>query len=413
MYILCTNGTPSVDTLDHLPPLLPLFLNYRDTDVTISGQDELGISHALRLRDRVRYIDLHLPPSILNKFLLLMDGPFPSLEHLSLSSETDNMSTLTLPKTFLAPKLCYLALNIHPPKRLQLLSFTASLVRLVLENIRTSTYFLPRILVTRLQLLPHLEQLTIGFSIPIPRPSVERRLFDKQGAPVTLPNLKLLTFQGVSAYLECLVAQIRAPLLEQLDITFFNQIVFALPHLSHLVNVTERLKLPAAKVFFENDGVSITTADHGMPWSDGCFLLLVKCKQLDWQIDCAAQICSALMPGLSDVEALTLDFHEQIMPTEWQNGEIDGTTWHDLLRSFIRVKMLRIVDSLSGELSRALRMDEIGSDPGLLPDLRELESEFNVVFVTGLFGSFIDARRVAGRPVRPAFTSFLPLRTYY
>lgn len=101
------------------------------------------------------------------------------------------------------------------------------------------------------------------------------------------------------------------------------------------------------------------------------------------------------------------------MPTEWQNGEIDGTTWHDLLRSFIRVKMLRIVDSLSGELSRALRMDEIGSDPGLLPDLRELESEFNVVFVTGLFGSFIDARRVAGRPVRPAFTSFLPLRTYY
>jgi hypothetical protein len=46
------------------------------------------------------------------------------------------------------------------------------------------------------------------------------------------------------------------------------------------------------------------------------------------------------------------------MPTEWQNGEIDGTTWHELLRSFIGVKELRICDSLSEELSRALQVDE-------------------------------------------------------
>ena len=412
MYILCTSGTPLVDTLDHLPPLLPLFVEYQYPHVTISDQDILGISHALRLRDRVRYIDLDLRPSILNNFLLLMDGPFPILEHLSLSSGVDNTSTLTLPKTFLAPNLSYVSLNIRPPKRLRLLTFTASLVILVLENIRTSGYFLPRLLVTRLQSLHHLEQLTIGFSIPIPRPSEERRLLDKLGTPVTLHNLKILTFQGVSAYLECLVAQIRAPRLEELDITFFNQIAFTLPHLLHLINVTEGLQLPSAKVFFEHNGVSITTTDHNIPWSGGRFLLLVKCKQLDWQIDCAAQICSALMPGLYSVEVLTLDFHEQIMPTEWQNGEIDGTTWHDLLRSFIGVKMLRICDSLSGELSRALRVDEIGSDPGLLPYLQEIESEseFNVVTVTGLFGSFMDARQDAGRPVHPAFTSFIPER---
>ena len=149
MYILCTSGTPLVDTLDHLPPLLPLFVEYQYPHVTITDQDILGISHALRLRDRVRYIDLDLRPSILNNFLLLMDGPFPILEHLSLSSGVDNTSTLTLPKTFLAPNLSYVSLNIRPPKRLRLLTFTASLVILVLENIRTSGYFLPRLLVTR------------------------------------------------------------------------------------------------------------------------------------------------------------------------------------------------------------------------------------------------------------------------
>jgi hypothetical protein len=30
------------------------------------------------------------------------------------------------------------------------------------------------------------------------------------------------------------------------------------------------------------------------------------CKQLDWQIDCAAQICHELIPALSSVERFTL-----------------------------------------------------------------------------------------------------------
>ena len=96
----------------------------------------------------------------------------------------------------------------------------------------------------RLRSLPQLEELYIGFSIPIPRPSTERELLGEQGTPVTLPSLKNLRFKGVSAYLESLVAQIRAPLLEQLDITLFNQIAFALPHLSHLINITEGFKFP-------------------------------------------------------------------------------------------------------------------------------------------------------------------------
>ena len=227
----------------------------------------------------------------------------------------------------------------------------------------------------------------------------------EQGAPVTLPNLKSLTFQDIGTYLETLVAQIKAPLLEQLRITLFNQIVFPLPHLFHLINLTEGFKLPTARVSFHRDGVSILTAHYNPQWLDGPFRLRLRCKQLDWQIDCAAQICSSLIPALSNVVRLLLEFYDGIMPTEWENGEIDSTTWHDLLRSCIRVKELHIDDGLLEEVSRAVY--EVGSDPGFLPDLQDIFATEN------LFTSFIDAREVIGRSVsyevpprhpRPFFT---------
>ncbi|KAH9172507.1 hypothetical protein EDB89DRAFT_885780 [Lactarius sanguifluus] len=186
MHILCTNGTPIVDTIDHLPHF-PLFVDYREDDnrswkpVTIGGEDELGIYHALRLRERVRRIDLHLSPLILHKFLMLMDRPFPILERLSLSFTVDKNTTLTLPKTFLASNLRHLALlGIGLPKRLRLLSSTISLVTLVLTDIQASGYFRPRLLVARLQFLPLLEELSIGFSIPLPHSSAERELLSSK-----------------------------------------------------------------------------------------------------------------------------------------------------------------------------------------------------------------------------------------
>jgi len=337
---------------------------------------------------------------------MLMDEPFPALEHFSLSFTVDKIITLTLPKTFLAPNLRHLVLlGIRLPKRLRLLSSTVSLVTLVLTNIRASGYIRPRLLVARLQSLLRLEELYIGFSVPIPRPSAEGELLGKQGTPVTLPNLKNLTFRGVGAYLECLIAQIRAPLLERLVITLFNQIAFTLPHLTHFVSITEQIKPDTTEVSFGRDAVVM---NYSTRLHDKHLNLRVKCKQLDWQIDCAAQVCSALMPTISGVEELTLNLYEPMMPTEWQNGEIDGTTWHELLRSFIGVKELRICDSLTEELSRALGVDEIGSDPGLLPGLQELVSDFKGEDTASLFGSFIHARRVAGRPVHSSFPARYP-----
>jgi hypothetical protein len=393
MYIKCTNGTAIVDMLYHLPPL-PLLVDYRCTiGVPITEQDESGIYHTLQLRDRVLRIILHLPPSILHKCVAFMDGRFPILEHLSLWSVEGGITTATLPRAFLAPNIRFLETRGVglPPKRLRLLTSTVSLVTLALWDVQISSYFRPRLVVARLSSLSQLEELFIGFSDVISRSGTERELLGGHGTPVTLPNLKFLQFRGFSAYLESLAAQIRAPVLGELDVALFNQTAFVLPHLSHLINTTERFKLPSAKVFFSRDVVFIVTLNN---CSLGPFRLCVLCTRLNRQIDRAAQICSALAPALSGVEQFVLDFHKKVLPTEWQNSEIDSTTWHELLRPFIRMKELHIQNGLLKEVSRALQVDEVGSDPGFLPHLQQIFAEDN------LFASFIDTRRVMGLPIQ-------------
>ena len=394
MHIKCTNGSPIVDTLDHLPPV-PLLVNYWLT-ISLTEQDELGLYHALRLHNRVRHIDLVLRPSIFHEVVVFMDEHFPILEHLSLSAfavTIKNSPLLTLPKAFLAPNLRHLSLpNISPPRRLRVLTSTVSLVTLELIEIQASSYFRPRLLVARLSSLPQLKELSIGFSIPIPRPRTEREMLGEQGTPVTLPSLKILRFKGVSAYLESLVAQIRVPLLGRLWITLFNQIVFALPHLSYLISITKAFKFPSAAVGFDHEEVYVTMARYTPGW--GPLLFRVICKPFDWQIDCAAQICHALIPASSGVERFRLICYNTKIQTEWQNGEIDSTTWRELLRSFIGVKELHIYKALLEELSRALQVDDVGLDPGFLPNLQSINARRN------LFTAFIDIRQVVGRPVQ-------------
>ena len=400
LQILCTHRTPIVDMSDHSPPI-PIFIDHSWLDRYPSAQDELGICRALRLRDRVRSIYIYLPHPTSDETLMLMDSSFPILEHLILSSTVP----VTIPKGFAAPNLRNLILyGIGLPKRLRLLPSLVSLVKLRLVNIGASDYIRPSLLVARLQYLPQLRHLFLEFSVAIPRPSAERELLGKQGPPVTLPNLTHLHFRGVSVYLERLVAQITAPLLERLDITFFNQLAFTLPHLSNFIGRTEWL---TAKVAFLKDEVYMNLLSSNMRKQDGCIVLRVTCKPLDRQIDCLAQVCSALMPALSGVENLTFD-----SMTVWQSGEpgglVEGTTWQELLRSFTGLNKLGICDQLLGELSSALEVGGIGSDPSFLPSPQGLVVDIMLYNINPTFSLFIRARQVAGLPGDIAFHSRPP-----
>jgi len=401
MHILFMNGTPLFDMLSHLPSF-PFVIDYwgEDTD------DDRGILHAIHHRDRVLRIVSQAPSLHLGRLIVPMDGSFPRLESLSLLSTTslEKLTGLILPRTFLAPNLRHLSLRgVSLPKGLPLLASTFLLVTLSLTDIQSPGYFTPATFVTRLQHLPQLEELSISFFTPLPRPSAEGELLQGPIALTTLPALRLLVFRGVSAYLENLITRINSPLLERFNITLFNQLTFTLPHLSHFTRTTEMLRHPAAKVVFNRGGVSFVVGSRSEPLG-GTFNLRVSCKQFDWQIDSATQVCSELVQVLSAVEELTLDFEEENLPSDWQNAA-DVMMWHGLLWPFSGAKKLRIGYPFASELSNALESHDAGLILGLLPELEELEAQVELGHVKKAFETFIEARQLAGRHVHLSVSS--------
>jgi len=394
MCIRFTNGTLPLDMLSHLPPL-PIVIDYWSMDTV---EDDSGILHAIQLRDRVRRIVLQAPSHALDRLIVPMDQPFPTLESLSLSSTTGRKegTKLKIPGTFLAPNLRHLTSHgACLPMRLPLFASSVSLVTLKLTDIAAPGYFTPEDLVTQLQHLPLLEELSVEFSIPMPRPSAEGELLREPLTLTTLPSLKWLVFRGVGAYLEGLLARISSPLLERFNVTLFTQLTFTLPHLSRFTRTTEGLRHHpgGANVIFDRESVSFlvvgSESENNRQFGDGPFSLRITCKPFDWQVIAATQVCGALEPILSAVEeevTLVLDG----LPPDWRDA-VDDVVWRELLGPFRSAKRLRVscsrqcCSSLAPELSSSAALESYRARAGLLipglvlPALRHLEPPHDVV----------------------------------
>lgn len=137
--------------------------------------------------------------------------------------------------------------------------------------------------------------------------------------------------------------------------------------------------------------------------------MCVDCEHLGGQVVAAAQIFDALGPAFSEVERLTLEDQRAILSPEWDGRDDfpDRTQWRELLRPFGHVKTLLVPDSLVPELSCSLRLDSGELPLDLLPELSELAyiSKDNA---DDLFIPCIDARRIAGHPVRLIYTGAPP-----
>jgi hypothetical protein len=147
------------------------------------------------------------------------------------------ISLPVLPQSFLgaicakAPRLRYVDLEGIPfPAVWKLLSSAHNLVSLKLWDIPHSGYISPEEMATCLSAMTNLHTFHLGFSSPRSRPNrANRRLPPLKR--VNLPALTLLTFKGISAYLEDFVSWINAPVLHDIDISFFNQLTFDIPQL--------------------------------------------------------------------------------------------------------------------------------------------------------------------------------------
>ena len=395
LSLVCTNGTPVQDMLAHSPPI-PLTVDYgRENGIT--AEDEEGILLALEQRDRVRHLRLNYPVQHLQKLLIMVDEEFPILEYLIVDPLTMESTALMLPETLQVPHLRHLTLiGFACPIRPRLHPAAASLVTLSLSIDHRSAYFQPNILLQWISFIPQLESLAIGFSFPVPNRDVERQLIHTPiMTRITLLNLRLFWFRGVTAYLEAVVCRITTPRLESLRILSFTQLTFPFPRLAQFMHTTENIRFDNAEILFEDKQISI-----GMSFRDAdeyTFVVAVDCWHFDWQVSSMAQISNALIPVLSAVEHLTFD-HEVHGRSSEERGDVDRVEWRKLLKSFSNVETLFAEDGLVEELSRCLRLEDGEPPLELLPELQELT--YVGSRETGdAFASFIDARQNAGRPV--------------
>ena len=394
MRLLLTNGSPSINTLNHLS-LLPLAINYPHGTRTTESEDEDNLQFGLQQHGRVRGVTLQAPSSSLCIWLELMNKLYPRLSDLSLLSTTANKMSPELPEKFRAPLLRHLSLHgIALPKGLPLLSSTISLSTLSLTHIRDTCYFPLGHLVTQLQDLPHLKELFIGFAISIPLPTGEGELLHAPIPPVTLPALRRLTFRGEDIHLDNLVAQINTPLLERLSLTLLFDLTFTLVNLNSFIHRTEGLGCLVSRVIFSKGRASMYFEEQGIETLNLC----VNCGPLDWQIDSVTQVCITLGNITPAVEVLTLDLDVGGMPSDWRNT-LDSMLWRELLLPFVGVKQLQIGSSLTRELSQALESAAGGLALELLPELQELEVHLKTDREKNDFSAFIESRKSAGRPV--------------
>jgi hypothetical protein len=118
-----------------------------------------------------------------------------------------------------------------------LLSSATHLVDLTLSDVFHSGYISPEAIVALVSVLSRLETLSLEFGSPQRRPDREtRRLLPSKRS--VIPALRYFYFRGVTEYLEVLVTGIDIPQLDDMQITFFNQIDFDTPRLAQFINRT-------------------------------------------------------------------------------------------------------------------------------------------------------------------------------
>jgi hypothetical protein len=363
--------------------------------------DKKGVENiiaALERHDRTSDILIaSINGSALEKLGVVMQEPFPALRSFVLGSSDDSVPVL--PETFLggsAPRLQFFSLHGIPfPSFPKFFLSVTHITRLQLVDIPESGYVSPRVMATTLAALPNLEFLSVGFRSPLSRP------LQINPPPLTravLPALTRLRFTGVSEYFEDFVARIDTPLLEQLSIAFFLDLIFDIPQLHDFVARTENLR-PFNQAEIQFSGRTITVI-LGSPTR---FELEIKCERSDWQLSSMTQIFSQQLPLLSHVEQLEIG-ERPWESVGWKDDpDMDSSLWLELFQLFVAVQSLYVSKNLVLPVVAALQDLRVtgGTAVEVLPALLNLSLEGLEPSgpVQEAIKSFVAARRLSDHPV--------------
>ena len=215
-----------------------------------------------------------------------------------------------------------------------------------------------------------------------------------------VPTLTILQFQGVSEYLEDLVAQIDAPLLNTLCITFSHQLIFDTPQITRFIGRTPKFK-PHASVEAQLD-FSYWRVQVELPCRSlhRTLEMAISCRQSDWQLSSLAQVCSSSIPQslIPPVEYLYI---RELFEVHWQD-DIENGQWLEVLRPFTAVKELYLSREFGPRIAPVLKeLIEEGATEVLLPALQILflEEPLPSGPVKVIIEQFVAARQLASRPI--------------
>jgi hypothetical protein len=102
-------------------------------------------------------------------------------------------------------------------------------------------------MVTCLSALTSLKTLIVEFDSPrSPSPESESR-YPPSPTRILLPAVTCLKLTAINKYVEDFMTRIDIPLLDSLDITFFDQATFDTPHLSQFIVHQSHTQLPGTR----------------------------------------------------------------------------------------------------------------------------------------------------------------------
>ena len=401
LRLLCTASTPVRKMLD-VWPLLPIVIQQYDDDYYNWGVD--NICAALEHKDRICdlwLVDFPSSRSQMEEVLAEMQRPFPALTCLHLLTDEN---WLVIPVSFLggsAPRLQILHLcGILFPGLSNLLLSATQLVDLDLCIIPLSEYISPETMLSYFSELTRLERLKIDFESPQSLPDHQRSRDPLLLTRTLFPVLKKLCLEGVSEYLDGLVACIDTPLLNTLVVTVADEPIFNTPQLVHFINRTPTLKAQdEARLVFEPDVDAWIT----FPQAFGGKIRVEIASSPSNQLLSLAQLCSSSIPQpfISAVEHLYVV--EGAPHDERLRGDIEKSPaqWLELLRPYTAVKNLYISWQFAPHI--ALTLQELVGErvTEVLPALQTLflEKIPPVESIQEPVEQFVAARQLAGHPI--------------
>jgi hypothetical protein len=370
LRLLCTSKTRARD-IDIWPPL-PLIIRGVGHIFDIESSSMDNIKAALEHNDHVSQIKLGFLTGSQLEYVMdsvAMRRPFPELTDLRLHRREYDGPRPILPDSFLGgttPRLRSLVFwGISFPGLPNLLSSATHLVNLSLYNIPRSGYFPPEAMATGLSALTSLKFLRLHFRYPQPRPTVHSQ-HPRPPAPLTrsiLPSLTNFRFKGASEYLEEVLARINAPQLNELHITFFNQIIFETPQLFQLISRTPTLMEPRkGRIACNSDDIIVKFSSQTSDSDDGVLAVRIPGTASEWLLSSLEQVCASSLPLISTLEDLYI-LEDPNRRSHWP-CDVETTLWPDLLRSFVAVKNLYLSKEYVPRIAPALQ--------GVLPTLENI-----------------------------------------